>query len=96
MGAVGIVGSNRRYRRSSGLERQRLQWFGWAVAVGLEVLLLAVAARLLVGWPDDAIAIVGAATFPFRWPWRWAPLGGSSGGSTSSSPEPSPWRGSVG
>jgi len=62
--AVGLGGSNRRYRRSSGLERQRMQWFGWAVAVGAELTVVALAARLLSGWPDDAGAIAVAATLP--------------------------------
>ncbi|MDP8937150.1 MAG: histidine kinase, partial [Actinomycetota bacterium] len=57
-------GSNRRYRRSSGLERQRMQWFGWAVAVGAEMAVVALAARVLSGWPDDAGAVAVAATLP--------------------------------
>ncbi|MDP8936953.1 MAG: hypothetical protein M3O23_04375, partial [Actinomycetota bacterium] len=48
-GAIGLGGSNRRYRRSSGLERQRMQWFGWAVAVGAEMAVVALAARVLSG-----------------------------------------------
>lgn len=62
--AVGLAGSNRRYRRAAGIERQRMQWFGWAVAVGAEVALIALAVRLLSGWPDDAAAIATAATLP--------------------------------
>jgi signal transduction histidine kinase len=62
--AVGLAGSNRRYRRSAGVERQRMQWFGWAVAVGVEVAVVAIAVRLLSGWPDDAGAIATAATLP--------------------------------
>lgn len=62
--AVGLAGSNRRYRRSAGLERQRMQWFGWAVAVGAEVALVALAVRLLSGWPDDGGAVAAVATLP--------------------------------
>jgi len=62
--AVGLGGSNRRYRRAVGAERQRMQWFGWAVAVGAEVTVLALAVRLLAGWPDDGGAIAVAATLP--------------------------------
>ncbi|MFP5319883.1 MAG: sensor histidine kinase [Acidimicrobiia bacterium] len=62
--AVGLAGSNRRYRRAAGLERQRMQWFGWAVAVGVEVTLIALAVRLLSGWPDDGGAVAVAATLP--------------------------------
>jgi signal transduction histidine kinase len=60
--AIGFGGSNRRYRRSSGAERQRLQWFGWAVVVAAELTLLTVALRLLAGWPPRGTAIVAAAT----------------------------------
>lgn len=62
--AVGIGVMNRRYVRSRGTERQRLQWFGWAVAVGLEVTLVAIASRLLTGWPHEGAAIAAAATLP--------------------------------
>ncbi|HEU5001908.1 MAG TPA: histidine kinase [Actinomycetota bacterium] len=62
--AVGIGVSNKRYRVSRGIERQRLQWFGWAVTVGVEVILVALAARLLAGWPHDNAAIAAAATLP--------------------------------
>ena len=62
--AVGIGIMNRRYVKSRGAERQRLQWFGWAVAVGLEVTLVAVASRLLTGWPHQGAAIAAAATLP--------------------------------
>lgn len=61
---VGIVVSNRRYRKSQGMERQRLQWFGWAVAVGLEVTLVAVALRILTDWPHNGAVIAAAATLP--------------------------------
>jgi signal transduction histidine kinase len=61
---VGLAGSNRRYRRATGLERRRMQWFGWAVAVGIEMTLVAVAVRLLSGWPDNGAAIAVAATLP--------------------------------
>ncbi|MEA2826894.1 MAG: hypothetical protein QOG43_1333 [Actinomycetota bacterium] len=63
-GVVGLGGSNRRYRRAVGVERQRMQWFGWAVAVGAEVTVVALAVRLLSGWPDDGGAIAVAATLP--------------------------------
>ncbi|MDP9074881.1 MAG: histidine kinase [Actinomycetota bacterium] len=62
--AAGVVGANHRYRRSKGIERQRMQWFGWAMAVGCEVALVAVAIRLLSGWPADGSVIAAAATIP--------------------------------
>jgi signal transduction histidine kinase len=54
-GSIGVVGSQRRYLRSRGVERQRMQWFGWAIAVGAEMLVVALALRVLWDWP--------------RWPW---------------------------
>ena len=63
-GAAGLVVSNVRYRRSQGVERQRMQWFGWAVAVGAEVAVVAVAVRLFSGWPSDGGLIAVAATLP--------------------------------
>ena len=62
--AIGVVGSQRRYARSMGLERQRLQWFGWAVSLGLELLLVALALRLLWGWPTRAPLVVALSLLP--------------------------------
>lgn len=45
IGSIGVIGSRRRYARSRGLERQRMQWFGWAIAVGAETLVVALALR---------------------------------------------------
>ncbi len=59
---IGFGGSNRRYRHSRGLERQRLQWFGWAVVVTAELTLVTAALRLLVDWPPQGLAVVAAAT----------------------------------
>src|SRR5438270_849669 len=61
---VGVTGSNHRYRRSSGVERQRMQWFGWAVAVGTEVVLIVLALRVLAGWPPHVGVVCAAATLP--------------------------------
>ncbi|MDQ6838464.1 MAG: hypothetical protein M3137_09080, partial [Actinomycetota bacterium] len=60
--AIGLVGSNRRYRRSVGAERQRLQWFGWALVAATEVTLVTLALRLLAGWPPQGVFIIAAAT----------------------------------
>ncbi len=62
--AAGFGGANHRYRGSHGVERQRMQWFGWAVAVGCEVAVVAVAIRVLSGWPAHGAVIVAAATIP--------------------------------
>jgi signal transduction histidine kinase len=61
---IGVIGSNHRYRRSAGVERQRMQWFGWAVAVGAEVVVIVLALRLLTGWPPQVGAVAAAATLP--------------------------------
>jgi signal transduction histidine kinase len=58
----GFVGSNRRYRRAAGVERQRMQWFGWAVAMGAEVVLVLLALQPLVDWPPDTLAVATAAS----------------------------------
>jgi len=62
---VGVIGSQRRYVRSRGLERQRMQWFGWAASVGAEILLVALALRLLWGWPTRPWLVVLVAGLPF-------------------------------
>lgn len=72
--ALAIGPSASRYRASAGLARQRLQWFGWAVTVGAGIALIAAALRLLLGWPDDARAVVVASTI-------WIPFGLAFGGS---------------
>jgi len=61
---IGLVGSQRRYARSAGLERQRMQWFGWAVALGAEMLLVALALRLLWGWPPRPALVVAVSSIP--------------------------------
>ena len=63
-GTIGIVGSQRRYARSRGVERQRMQWFGWAIAVGAEMLVVALALRLLWGWPTRTWLVVMVSTLP--------------------------------
>ena len=63
-GAIGVIGSQRRYVRSSGVERQRMQWFGWAIAVGAEMLVVALALRVLWGWPTRPWLVVMVASVP--------------------------------
>jgi signal transduction histidine kinase len=41
-----------------------MQWFGWAVAVGIEVIVIALALRLLTGWPSNGAAVAAVATLP--------------------------------
>ncbi|HZB71585.1 MAG TPA: hypothetical protein VE395_05595, partial [Acidimicrobiales bacterium] len=50
--SIGLPASNARYRTTRGLDRQRLQWLGLAVAVAAETALVLAALRLLLGGPD--------------------------------------------
>jgi signal transduction histidine kinase len=61
-GLAGAIGANHRYRQSQGVERQRMQWFGWAVAMGGEVTIVVLALRLLAGWPTYWPGIATAVT----------------------------------
>ena len=60
--AAGLPAAHRRYRSAAGLERQRLQWVGCAVAVLTGVAAVAVALRLLVGWPRGGVPVVSAVS----------------------------------
>jgi signal transduction histidine kinase len=59
---VGSGLSNARYRRARGQERQRMQWFGWAVTVAGEAALVALALRLFLGWPTSLNTVITAVT----------------------------------
>lgn len=61
---IGIIASQRRYAHSTGLERQRIQWFGWAFALGTEMLLVALALRVLWGWPTRAPLVIAISSLP--------------------------------
>jgi signal transduction histidine kinase len=54
--------SHTRYQASRGEARQRMEWFGLAVGITVEVALVVVALRLFVGWPRPIGAIVAAAS----------------------------------
>ena len=41
-----------------------MQWFGWALAVGAEMLVVALALRVLWGWPTRPWLVVMVASFP--------------------------------
>jgi len=58
--AAGLSPAHRRYRASAGLERQRLQWVGCAVAVLVGSALVTIALRLLVGWPRGGVPLLCA------------------------------------
>jgi signal transduction histidine kinase len=61
---AGTIVSTSRYNRSRGLERQRMQWFGWAMTVAFTVAVFAGATRLLVKWPTNAIEAAAVAALP--------------------------------
>jgi signal transduction histidine kinase len=61
---IGFGLSNARYRTSRGLDRQRMQWFGWAMAVTAETGLILLGLRLLVGSPAPALAVAATAPIP--------------------------------
>jgi len=60
-GTAGLAVSNARYLGTRGEARQRMQWFGLAVTVAAEVMLVAAALRLFVGWPRLLAEIATAA-----------------------------------
>ncbi|MDQ3306241.1 MAG: GAF domain-containing sensor histidine kinase [Actinomycetota bacterium] len=60
--ASGILAANRRYVRTVGVERQRLQWVGCALAVVVEATLVVVALRALVDWPHPAALVAASST----------------------------------
>ena len=59
---AGAAPANQRYRESTGVTKQRLQWIGCAVVVAGEVGLVVTALRLLIGWPDHFALIAAAAS----------------------------------
>jgi len=61
---AGAIVSTSRYNRSRGLERQRMQWFGWSMTVAFTVAVFAGATRLLVKWPTNAIEAAAVAALP--------------------------------
>ena len=54
----GLVGAHARYEAAGATDRRRMQWVGWALAVGAEAVLVVVALSALTGRPSD--------------PWAWA------------------------
>jgi hypothetical protein len=60
--AIGLGPANRRYVRSAGIERQRLQWLGCALVVVVEAALVVAALRVLVDWPHHGVLVAGAVS----------------------------------
>ena len=61
-GVVGFPMANGRYRRAAVRERQRMQWFGCALAVTAEVAVIVTAMRVLVSWPEHVVPTIAVAT----------------------------------
>jgi signal transduction histidine kinase len=59
---VGVSMSNARYVRTRGEARRRMQWFGLAVTLAVEIVLVAVALRIFLDWPHPLAEIATAAT----------------------------------
>lgn len=59
---VGFSGSNARYRAADPVDRRRMQWVGWAVAVVTEMMLIVVALRVVIDWPSHPAVVVLATT----------------------------------
>jgi signal transduction histidine kinase len=58
---AGVAMSHARYRAVGGEARQRMQWFGLAVTLAVETVLVAVALRLFLGWPRPLAEVMTAA-----------------------------------
>lgn len=59
---LGLPAAHRSYVGSAGADRQRLQWLGCGVVVAGEVAVVVAALHALIGWPDHAVVVAGAAT----------------------------------
>ena len=61
-GLVGFPMANARYRKAAVRERQRMQWFGCALAIAAEVAVVVTAMRVLVSWPEHVVPTIAVAT----------------------------------
>jgi signal transduction histidine kinase len=62
--AIGLAGSNGRYERSGGIDRQRMQWVGLGIAMAMEIAIVSFALHALLGWPPNVITISALGTLP--------------------------------
>jgi signal transduction histidine kinase len=58
----GLYVANAAYRAAGAVDRRRMQWIGWALAVCAEVVLVAAALNLLANWPSQVGLISLAVT----------------------------------
>jgi signal transduction histidine kinase len=61
---IGLVGSNARYVRTAGIDRQRMQWVGLAITIAAEIVIVTLAMRVLLGWPPHVITVAALGTLP--------------------------------
>ncbi|HEY1281055.1 MAG TPA: hypothetical protein VGF22_15370, partial [Acidimicrobiales bacterium] len=59
---AGLAAAHSRYRAAGARDRHRMQWVGWALAVGAEAVLVVVALHALTGRPADLAAWAVAVT----------------------------------
>jgi signal transduction histidine kinase len=60
--ASGLYVANAAYRAAGAVDRRRMQWIGWALAVCAEVVLVAASLNVLASWPTQVGLIAFAAT----------------------------------
>ena len=53
----GMYASHVRYLKAGAVDRRRMQWVGWGIAVATEATLVVVALRLLTDWPHQPGAV---------------------------------------
>ncbi|HQZ33410.1 MAG TPA: histidine kinase [Ilumatobacteraceae bacterium] len=59
--SLGLRASNSRYHTADAVDRRRMQWVGWAVAVIAELILVVVALRVVIDFPPHpAVVILGS------------------------------------
>ncbi len=59
LAAIALPAANGRYRTSNAVDRRRLQWVGWGIALAAEAVLVTVALSLLADWPhhEETVAV---------------------------------------
>ena len=75
--------------QAGAVDRRRMQWVGWAIAVAAEAMLVVVALRLLTDWPHQPGAVASPSPGWSRWPSSPARCRGWSRASIACSPTPS-------
>jgi signal transduction histidine kinase len=62
VGLAGFPMANGKYRRATVRERQRMQWFGCALAIAAEVAVIVTVMRVFVSWPEHVVPTIAVAT----------------------------------